>query len=98
MPKICYIEKDFKPGTLALIAQANAIIDEYLADGLRLTLRQIYYQFVARGKMANKQTEYKRLGSIINDARLAGFIDWDAIEDRTRNLKRNSKISPEARP
>ena len=31
-------------------------------------------------------TEYKRLGSIINDGRLAGLIDWSAIEDRTRNL------------
>src|SRR5262249_27555151 len=29
---------------------------------------------------------YKRLGSIINDARLAGLIDWNTIEDRTRNL------------
>jgi hypothetical protein len=28
----------------------------------------------------------KRLMGIVNDARLAGYIDWDAIEDRTRNL------------
>ena len=28
----------------------------------------------------------KSLTSIVNDARLAGLIDWDAIEDRTRNL------------
>lgn len=30
---------------------------------------------------------YKTTGSLINDARLAGLIDWNAIEDRTRNLK-----------
>lgn len=37
--------------------------------------------------IANNQKEYKRLGSIINDGRLAGLIDWDAIEDRTRSLE-----------
>lgn len=46
----------------------------------------LYYQFVARGILPNKQSEYKRLGSILNDARLAGLVDWSAMEDRTRNL------------
>lgn len=90
MPKICYIPKDFRPGSMDIISTANEIISEYQADGLDLTLRQLYYQFVARGYLANKQKEYKRLGAIISDARLAGLIDWQAIEDRTRNLKRNS--------
>lgn len=52
-----------------------------------LTLRQLYYQFVARGMIPNKQTEYKRLGSVINDARLAGLIDWSMMEDRTRTVR-----------
>ena len=90
MPKIAYIDKNFAASSLAIIAQANEIIDEYQADDLKLTLRQLYYQFVSRDLIANKQTEYKRLGSIINDARLAGLVDWKAIEDRTRNLKKNS--------
>jgi len=90
MPKIAYKDKNFSPSTLAVIDQANEIIDEYQTDGLKLTLRQLYYQFVSRALIANKQSEYKRLGSIINDARLAGLVDWKAIEDRTRNLKRNS--------
>ena len=29
----------------------------------------------------------------INDGRMAGLIDWDAIEDRTRNLVGNSHWS-----
>jgi hypothetical protein len=49
------------------------------AEGYDLTLRQLYYQFVSRDLIANKLSEYKRLGSIINDARLAGLIDWDRI-------------------
>lgn len=86
MPKLCYVERNFRPEALAIIAQANTIIAEYLAAGFRLTLRQIYYQFVSRDWLKNQQKEYKRLGSIINDARLAGLIDWSAIEDRGRNL------------
>ncbi len=30
------------------------------------------------------------LGSLINDGRLAGLIDWNAITDRTRNLRGNT--------
>lgn len=87
MPYIAYQDKKFSPGSMRTIDQANAIIGEYQAQGYDLTLRQLYYQFVARGLIPNKDTEYKRLGSVINDARLAGLIDWEAIQDRTRELK-----------
>lgn len=87
MPKICYVERRFSDASLATIARANAIIDEYVAQGYDLTLRQLYYQFVSRDFIANRQSEYKRLGSIINDARLAGLIDWETIADRTRELR-----------
>jgi len=86
MPRICYIEHRFSDATLALIDQANDIIAEYAQQGYALTLRQLYYQFVARDLIANNTQSYKRLGSIINDGRLTGAIDWSAIEDRTRNL------------
>ena len=87
MPRICYTPKSFRADTLAVISQADAICAEYAAQGFTLTLRQLYYQFVARGLIPNRDTEYKRLGSIINDARLAGLLDWDYLEDRTRNLR-----------
>ena len=69
---------------MTIIRQANDIITEYWNMGMTLTLRQLYYQFVSRDMIANKQSEYKRLGSIIRDGRMAGLIDWTAIEDRTR--------------
>lgn len=84
MPKHTYIVKRFSGSVRSIIDAANEIIEEYAAQGFDLTLRQLFYQFVSRGLIANKQTEYSRLGSIINDARLAGHIDWDAIVDRTR--------------
>jgi len=86
MPKECFTTKEFRPGTLAIIRKANGLIADYQRQGYKLTLRQLYYQFVQRNWLVNKQTEYKRLGEILNDARLAGLVDWDAIEDRGRNL------------
>lgn len=83
-----FVARNFSAGSLAIIDKASEIVAEYAAQGFVLTLRQLYYQFVARGLIQNKQTEYKRIGSIVNDARLAGLIDWDGIEDRTRNLRR----------
>ena len=88
MPKIAYREVQFEKKSLALIKICNAVIAEYDAQGFQLTLRQLYYQMVSRNVIPNQQKEYKRLGSVVNDARMTGLIDWLAIEDRTRNLRR----------
>jgi hypothetical protein len=86
MARIQYVNKNFKPTTLRVIRQANQICAEYAGQDLTLTLRQLYYQFVARGLLPNEQKEYDRLGAILNDARMAGLMDWDYLVDRTRNL------------
>jgi hypothetical protein len=90
VPRICYIPKTFSAEHASLIVTANKICAEYEAQGFKLTLRQLYYQFVARAIIPNTMQSYKRLGGVINDGRLAGEIDWDAIEDRTRNLEKLS--------
>jgi hypothetical protein len=71
--------------SLEMVRQANAICAEYARDGYDLTLRQLYYQFVARGLIPNTQRSYKNLGGIVDKGRLAGLIDWRYIVDRTRN-------------
>jgi len=88
--KINYKDFDFRDGSLKIITEANNIIETYEAQGYDLTLRQLYYQFVARGLLENTERNYKRLGNIINDGRLAGLIDWEAITDRTRMLRANA--------
>lgn len=85
--KILYTAKKFRPDSIKTIDRANRIISDYARAGDSLTLRQLYYQFVSRAWIANNQKEYDKLGSVINDARLAGLLDWDAIEDRTRNVR-----------
>lgn len=87
MPQIKYIDKTFTDRSLEIIDRANQICADYQRQGYDLTLRQLYYQFVSRGWIANRDTEYKRLGNIINDARLAGLLNWFYIVDRTRNLR-----------
>lgn len=98
MAKICYIAKKFNKEHTYIIDQANIIIDRWRAAGYDLTLRQVYYQFVKNNLFpkdwadpktgsTNNIRSYKSLGSILNDARLAGQVDWSSIEDRTRNLE-----------
>lgn len=91
--KQCYVEKRFRDETLRQIYVINAIVEEYQAQGYVLTVRQLYYQLVARGYIDNTLQEYKRVASTINDAKLAGLIDWDAIEDRTREFIRRTRWS-----
>ena len=62
MPKITYIEKSFRSATLTTIATANRIIEEYATQGFDLTLRQLYYQMVARGYIENSERSYKNFG------------------------------------
>ena len=67
--------------------QINAIIEEYRLQGYKLTLRQLYYQLVSRDVIPNKTEEYAKLSSILVKGRMAGIVDWEAIEDRIRTPK-----------
>lgn len=88
--KYKYLDMNMRAGTLELIAYMNTIINSYLAQGYTLSVRQLYYQLVARDKIPNTEQSYKRIASVINDGRLAGLIDWDAIEDRNRDIETRS--------
>lgn len=90
MPKIQYKEINFRGKSLDLIKLVNQVVGEYEAQGYELTLRQTYYQLVARGYIPNNERSYKNIGSLINDGRLAGLIDWNSITDRTRFLRGRS--------
>ncbi len=82
--KKCFVPKKFTARHGSIIAMANQILDEYANMGYDLSLRQLYYQFVARDILKNNQKNYKMLGGVISEGRLAGKIDWDMIRDRGR--------------
>lgn len=96
--KEAFIDRRFGAAARVIIRAANEILEEMHDKGYTMTLRQLHYQFVSR-KVAvslpgakveefysNTQKSYKRLGSIISEARLAGLVDWAMMEDRLRTL------------
>lgn len=101
--KFAYLNKELGPESRVIIQIANRVIARFQAQGYRMTLRQLYYQFIAQDLFPpswadagynaknglppdtkNTEKNYKRLGDIISQARLSGFVDWEAIEDRNR--------------
>jgi hypothetical protein len=91
MAKQAYTSQRFTSKSEALVDIMNAIIGEYIEQGFRLTVRQLYYQLVARDVIPNNERSYKNTTDLVNNARLAGLMDWDAIEDRTRAFVRRNR-------
>lgn len=84
-----FVNRDFKPDALALLAKINTILETYAEQGYDLSLRQLYYQLVAANIVENTERSYKNVGNLVSDARLAGLIDWSMIDDRGRTISRN---------
>jgi len=91
MSKEFYQSTNFRPESLALIETINEIVDDYVEQGYRLTVRQLYYQLVSKAIVENTERSYKKITGLVNDGKLAGLIDWDAIEDRTRDFIRRQR-------
>lgn len=75
-------EYEFQSKKEMLVQVGHSFLSQ--ADG-RMTLRQLYYRFVAHDLIDNKQSQYQYLGEAIKEARIDGRIPWDMIEDRTRS-------------
>lgn len=75
MPKIEYKSIKFQQKSLELINLVNQVVEEYQAQGYELTLRQAYYQLVARGYIPNNERSYKNIGNLITDSRASKYID-----------------------
>jgi hypothetical protein len=95
MSKILYESQRFTDAADAVIDRAEQFCQQYADDGYELTLRQLYYRFIATdafpesrrdAALGTKNTErnYKWLGDLVSKARVGGRIDWDHITDRGR--------------
>ena len=69
-----------------ILNHAQQIAAQYQAQGLSLTVRQLYYQFVARGLLPSGQNEYKKIVDTLSKARKAGHFNNDLLVDRTRTV------------
>lgn len=83
---IAYQDQTFQRKSLEMIDNANKIIADYRKQGYTLSLRQLYYQFVSRDLIPNNDREYKKLGDVVTNGRMAGLISWQGIEDRGRSM------------
>jgi hypothetical protein len=83
-----FVERKFNADSEELLAQVQAVLDEYA--GYKMTLRQVYYQLVTANIIPNNFRSYKNLGNLISNARLAGRLDWNAVEDQVRTLETHS--------
>jgi len=86
MAKIKYRDWNPKQETKERIVKINSILAEFA--GQRVSVRQLYYQLVTKNIIANQDEEYRRVQTLVTDARYAGLIDWDVIEDRNRDPMR----------
>ena len=84
-----FIPKAFSAKHERLIDIADAVMTQYSRQGYDLSLRQLYYQFVAHHGLPNTEQNYKMLGGVISDARLAGQLDWEVLVDRGRETVTN---------
>lgn len=85
MSKIAYTENlHLSHANSVRLHEINNIIEEYRLQGYKLTLRQLYYQLVSRDVIPNKTEEYAKLSTVLVKGRMAGIVDWEAIEDRIR--------------
>ena len=75
---------NMRAATRELLDRIVAVVDDYGRQGHRLTLRQLYYQFVAAAIIPNEQSQYSKLSNMLVNARMYGMIDWNSIEDRVR--------------
>jgi len=73
--------------SLQLLEQVKEIIESY---EFALTLRQIYYQLVAKQSIPNQQKYYMQLSRLCVIGRDEGLLPEDAFADRLRQVDKPS--------
>ncbi|MBI9083353.1 MAG: hypothetical protein JEZ11_07125 [Desulfobacterales bacterium] len=78
--------KLFRGRNASTVVPAVHEIVEELADYLPMTVRQLYYQLVAREIIPNRHSEYRNISNVLTKMRRENLLSWDTIEDRSRRL------------
>ncbi len=79
-PKQLRRQRGKRPATQQRLDAAIAV----LAIDHPMTVRQVYYQLVARQVIENKRSSYQAVSTLLVEARRNGTIPWAWIEDRLR--------------
>lgn len=86
------IDRLFRGNNRSLAASVIGIIAD-LEDYWPLTVRQVYYQCVAKLLIPNDHKRYKAISVMVATLRRNDLVTWDAIEDRTRRTTDKRGVS-----
>jgi len=70
-----------RASTIALMGAVDAVLESYAVP---VSTRQVYYQLISRGVVANAERSYEQVQRLIVTMRRAGDIAHDKIVDRGR--------------
>ena len=87
------IDQLFRGETKTVLVPAIIQTVEEMRDYWPLTVRQLYYQLVAKLVIPNKKATYSRVSRVSAKMRRQDIIPWEAIEDRTRRTVEKRGIS-----
>ena len=73
-----------RKSTWDMIQQIASIIEGYYDRGYSMTVRQAFYQLVAKNSLPNSQRSYNKTSRLVTKGRRTGIIPWSAIVDRGR--------------
>lgn len=74
----------------------NEVVPNFSREGVKPTLRTVFYSLVSRNLIPNTKSSYKRLSEVLVKARKDGIFAWDFLEDRVRYaIKRFSDYKPD---
>lgn len=76
----------FQKKTLELIKKIESILEEYSSKGIKVTVRQLFYQLVARDIIENNLATYQKISRDVTKARYTGLLDWNSIVDNSTFL------------
>jgi len=74
------------PEREAFLITLAQIVNEYVMKDIKITVRQLYYQCVARDIIPNTLKAYKKVVRDCLEARKLGIIDWPSIVDNVRRV------------
>ena len=73
--------------TLVGIEMVKSVLDDlFKCQGFRLSVRQVFYALVAQGLVENSDKGSRFVEARAAAGRMRGLLDWDAIEDRLREV------------
>lgn len=82
-----YRRINFTEERAQLIGWVRQTVERYGAQGMSVTVRQVYYRAVAEGLMPSSGQTYSKIQAALRDGRIAGLVPWDLVEDRGRGLR-----------